>query len=767
MSNGRKIADLVVGTNVKVTQIDSDLDNTISLLKTRLDSDDAKLQSLDTAINAGIVNLVDSDLIINQLQSKINSAISNVDSDSTALQAANTQIGLIKSRLDSDEGRVQALGTSLASEISSTNTDISAIKGRLDSDDGRLQALDSSITVLKSRLDSDETTIQSAKTLIGQAVSSQGMADSDLKVVADLRNQLDSEITYVRLITLSYVNYTYTATAGQTSFSGTDANSLTLAYTAGSIQVFLNGVKLEDEDYTATDGTTVVLTESTQLGHQVTIVVPKFESNYVAPVITDWGGMQALVMAPKVPGTSAGSGQGYFGAKLAMSSSGEYAAVTAWEWTSGYNSSQKLGGFKIYKNNSSDYSDSTQWDKVASLHKLPAFSGGPTGAQFSGLSSVNGQRFGYQPIWINEDASKVVIPHIPKVSQPEYQSLDQMTMFVLSRTDSDFSDYGSFNPYEMASDQGNDDSFINSQSVGVARHFDVDKNVERIAYYFPKYTSNKKLGGICIVKRTGTTWALEAQFDAEDAVQTGLFTGNNSNTPDMGASGVVMNEDGDKIVCSNRFGAGSTGRRGAIWTFTRSGTSWSMPNGGTIYDPRNYENNWGESLSISKDGNYLAVGTSPANNASNDHNEVRIYVWNSSTNAWDHDANVQPGADGGPSYVFTDKIGPIALNRDGTILGMLNSRNDDSDNSQTDSGLLRIYKRSGSTWSLVNTKFGADLFSEVATYSSSHGTAHQVDQISISDSGATIMVSASNLASDSIHSYSPIPRGCVGILHDS
>ena len=283
MSNGRKIADLVVGTNVKVTQIDSDLDNTISLLKTRLDSDDAKLQSLDTAINAGIVNLVDSDLIINQLQSKINSAISNVDSDSTALQAANTQIGLIKSRLDSDEGRVQALSTSLASEISSTNTDISAIKGRLDSDDGRLQALDSSITVLQSRLDSDETTIQSAKTLIGQAVSSQGMADSDLKVVADLRNQLDSEILYVRNIALSYINYTYIATAGQTSFSGTDANSLTLAYTAGSIQVFLNGVKLEDEDYTATDGTTVVLTESTQLGHQVTIICPKFESNYIAP----------------------------------------------------------------------------------------------------------------------------------------------------------------------------------------------------------------------------------------------------------------------------------------------------------------------------------------------------------------------------------------------------------------------------------------------------------------------------------------------------
>ena len=40
------------------------------------------------------------------------------------------------------------------------------------------------------------------------------------------------------------VEYVYTATAGQTSFSGNDANSNSLAYTAGQIDVFLNGVRL-------------------------------------------------------------------------------------------------------------------------------------------------------------------------------------------------------------------------------------------------------------------------------------------------------------------------------------------------------------------------------------------------------------------------------------------------------------------------------------------------------------------------------------------
>ena len=53
--------------------------------------------------------------------------------------------------------------------------------------------------------------------------------------------------------------FVYTATAGQTSFSGNDANSNSLAYTAGQIDVFLNGVRLAAADYTATNGTAVVL----------------------------------------------------------------------------------------------------------------------------------------------------------------------------------------------------------------------------------------------------------------------------------------------------------------------------------------------------------------------------------------------------------------------------------------------------------------------------------------------------------------------------
>ena len=54
-------------------------------------------------------------------------------------------------------------------------------------------------------------------------------------------------------------SYKYTADANQTTFTGSDANSQTLSYNNGQIQVYLNGILLDATDFTATNGTSVVL----------------------------------------------------------------------------------------------------------------------------------------------------------------------------------------------------------------------------------------------------------------------------------------------------------------------------------------------------------------------------------------------------------------------------------------------------------------------------------------------------------------------------
>ena len=68
--------------------------------------------------------------------------------------------------------------------------------------------------------------------------------------------------------------HTYTATASQTTFTGAGAEGATLSYKDSNfVDVFQNGVKLGDADYTATSGTSIVLGTGATVNDLVVIVV--------------------------------------------------------------------------------------------------------------------------------------------------------------------------------------------------------------------------------------------------------------------------------------------------------------------------------------------------------------------------------------------------------------------------------------------------------------------------------------------------------------
>ena len=69
--------------------------------------------------------------------------------------------------------------------------------------------------------------------------------------------------------------FIYQATAGQTTFSGSDANSLSLTYPDGEyVDVYQNGILLKPAtDYTATSGTTVVLVTGASVNDVIEIIV--------------------------------------------------------------------------------------------------------------------------------------------------------------------------------------------------------------------------------------------------------------------------------------------------------------------------------------------------------------------------------------------------------------------------------------------------------------------------------------------------------------
>jgi len=68
--------------------------------------------------------------------------------------------------------------------------------------------------------------------------------------------------------------HTYTATASQTSFSGAGTEGVTLSYKDSTfVDVFQNGVKLGEADYTSTSGTAIVLAQSASVNDLIEVVV--------------------------------------------------------------------------------------------------------------------------------------------------------------------------------------------------------------------------------------------------------------------------------------------------------------------------------------------------------------------------------------------------------------------------------------------------------------------------------------------------------------
>ena len=70
---------------------------------------------------------------------------------------------------------------------------------------------------------------------------------------------------------LSQTRYEYTATASQTDFTGADSNGQVLAFDSDLVSVYMNGLLLRSEDFTATGGNTITLSVGADVGDNVTV----------------------------------------------------------------------------------------------------------------------------------------------------------------------------------------------------------------------------------------------------------------------------------------------------------------------------------------------------------------------------------------------------------------------------------------------------------------------------------------------------------------
>ena len=296
-SDLKAIADLrndVDSDSIAIQALDSTL-NTLSTkvdaIEAGLDSETARIQLLllstdsDALSIAGIKQEADSDA------ATIAELLRQADSDAAAIQALNTtltsDIAAINTRLDSDETQLQAIQTDLEtaeSNITTIQSDISTINAKLDSDEARLESIDARIDLLEA---------------------APGISDSDLKVMADLRNDVDSDSIKLQALqtevaglggsqSISVTAYTFTSPANDSDFTGTDDNGRTLGYVAGRIHVYLNGILLTNTaDYIATDGSTVSLINAPDSDDILTVikylgtVQAGFDSEQVVAIINE------------------------------------------------------------------------------------------------------------------------------------------------------------------------------------------------------------------------------------------------------------------------------------------------------------------------------------------------------------------------------------------------------------------------------------------------------------------------------------------------
>lgn len=187
-------------------------------------------------------------------------SVANIDTDVTAVANDATDIGIVSTNI-ADVNTVAGLNTEIALIGTTANVN--------------------SITTAANNL----TDINSfANTYLGPSASAPTQdPDGSALDVGDLYFDTSSQSMKVysssgwipagSSVNGTSARFVYTATSGQTTFTGADDNANTLAYDAGFLDLYLNGVKLlNGTDFTATSGTSIVLTTGASTSDVLDIV---------------------------------------------------------------------------------------------------------------------------------------------------------------------------------------------------------------------------------------------------------------------------------------------------------------------------------------------------------------------------------------------------------------------------------------------------------------------------------------------------------------
>ena len=218
-------------------------------------------------------------------------------------------------------------------------------------------------------------------------------------------------------------------------------------------------------------------------------------------------------------------------------------------------------------------------------------------------------------------------------------------------------------------------------------------------------------GAVYVFTRSDGSWSQQAYIKPS-----------NPGVGDYFGITVSLSNDGNTLAVGSRYDSGendSLDKAGAAFIFVRSGTDWSQQaylQASNAANVSAFGNQFGSKLSLSGDGNTLAVGApreeSKAIDVDGDQTDKSlpgagaVYVFTRSNTAWSQQAYIKASNTDendlfGSELALSDDGNTLAVGagfEDGNATGINGDKND---NSASNAGAVYVYARNNSAWSSV------------------------------------------------------------------
>jgi hypothetical protein len=163
---------------------------------------------------------------------------------------------------------------------------------------------------------------------------------------------------------------------------------------------------------------------------------------------------------------------------------------------------------------------------------------------------------------------------------------------------------------------------------------------------------------------------------------------------------VSLSSNGNRLAIGAIGNDGNGIDSGHVRVYQWSGSTWTQL--GADINGKAFGDHSGWSVSLSSDGNLLAIGAIGNDGNGIDSGHVRVYQWSGST--W---TQLGGAINGEAAY---DELGrSVSLSSNGNLLAIGAAGNDGNG---IDSGHVRVYQWSGSTWALLGADINGEAFGD-------------------------------------------------------